>query len=66
MNSRQRVIGALERTPIDRVPVHLACGGPNSAIDALGGYILSSSHNLLKAFPLENILAMYDEATKTV
>ncbi|MAG13542.1 MAG: hypothetical protein CMN78_02980 [Spirochaetales bacterium] len=29
-----------------------------------GGYILSSSHNLLKAFPLENILAMYDEATK--
>ena len=34
-------------------------------IDVLGeggGYILSSSHNLLKAFPLENILAMYDEA----
>ena len=24
-----------------------------------GGYILSSSHNLLKHFPLENILAMY-------
>ena len=35
MNSRARVIGALERTQIDRVPVHLACGGPNSAIDAL-------------------------------
>ena len=35
MNSRQRVIGALERTEIDRVPIHLACGGPNSAIDAL-------------------------------
>ena len=35
-------------------------------IDVLGdggGYILSSSHNLLKAFPLQNILAMYDEAT---
>lgn len=30
-----------------------------------GGYILSSSHNLLKHFPLENILAMYDEAIKT-
>ncbi len=35
MNSRQRVIGALERRKIDRVPVHLSCGGPNSAIDAL-------------------------------
>jgi uroporphyrinogen decarboxylase len=35
MNSRQRVIGALERTEIDRVPVQLACGGPNSALDAL-------------------------------
>ena len=31
-----------------------------------GGYILSSSHNLLKAFPLENILAMYDEASKAI
>jgi uroporphyrinogen-III decarboxylase len=31
-----------------------------------GGYILSSSHNLLKAFPLANILAMYDEAKKVV
>lgn len=30
-----------------------------------GGYILSSSHNMLKSFPLENILAMYDEAMKT-
>jgi uroporphyrinogen decarboxylase len=30
-----------------------------------GGYILSSSHNLLRGFPLENILAMYDEAMKT-
>ncbi|MEM1582275.1 MAG: uroporphyrinogen decarboxylase family protein [Candidatus Bathyarchaeia archaeon] len=29
-----------------------------------GGYILSPSHNLLKSFPLENILAMYDEAMK--
>jgi len=29
-----------------------------------GGYILSSSHNILKSFPLENILAMYDEAKK--
>ncbi len=27
-----------------------------------GGYILSSSHNLLKAFPLENILTMYKTA----
>jgi len=34
-------------------------------LGANGGYILSSSHNLLKAFPLENILAMYDEALKT-
>ena len=34
-------------------------------LGAGGGYILSSSHNLLKAFPLENILAMYDEAMKT-
>ncbi len=34
-------------------------------LGAGGGYILSSSHNLLKAFPLENILAMYDEALKT-
>ena len=31
-------------------------------LGAGGGYILSSSHNLLKAFPLENILAMYEEA----
>ena len=30
-----------------------------------GGYILSSSHHLLKHVPLENILAMYDEAVKT-
>jgi hypothetical protein len=35
MNSRQRVMGALERREIDRVPMDLACGGPNSAIDAL-------------------------------
>ena len=35
MNSRERVIGALERQKIDRVPVHLSCGGPNSAIDML-------------------------------
>lgn len=35
-------------------------------LGAGGGYILSSSHNLLKAFPLENILAMFDEAMKTV
>lgn len=34
-------------------------------LGAGGGYILSSSHNLLKAFPLENILAMFDEALKT-
>jgi uroporphyrinogen decarboxylase len=34
-------------------------------LGAGGGYILSSSHNLLKAFPLENILALYDEAVKT-
>jgi uroporphyrinogen decarboxylase len=34
-------------------------------LGAGGGYILSSSHNLLKAFPLENIVAMYDEALKT-
>jgi uroporphyrinogen decarboxylase len=33
-------------------------------LGAGGGYILSSSHNLLKAFPLENILAMYDEAMR--
>ena len=33
-------------------------------LGAGGGYVLSSSHNLLKAFPLENILAMYDEAAK--
>ena len=33
-------------------------------LGAGGGYILSSSHNLLKAFPLENILAMYDEAIR--
>jgi uroporphyrinogen decarboxylase len=30
-----------------------------------GGYILSSSHNLLRGFPLENILAMYDEAMQS-
>jgi len=30
-----------------------------------GGYILSSSHLLLKDFPLRNILAMYGEAVKT-
>ena len=35
MNSRDRVVGALERRKIDRVPLHLSCGGPNSAIDAL-------------------------------
>ena len=34
-------------------------------LGAGGGYILASSHNLLKAFPLGNILAMYDEAMKT-
>ena len=33
-------------------------------LGAGGGYILSSGHNLLKAFPLENILALYDEAIK--
>jgi uroporphyrinogen decarboxylase len=33
-------------------------------LGAGGGYILASSHNLLKSFPLENILAMYDEAMK--
>jgi uroporphyrinogen decarboxylase len=33
-------------------------------LGAGGGYILSSSHNLLKGFPLENILAMYDEASR--
>ena len=31
-------------------------------LGAGGGYILSSGHNLLKGFPLENILAIYDEA----
>jgi uroporphyrinogen decarboxylase len=35
MNSSERVMGALERRPIDRVPVDLTCGGPNSAINAL-------------------------------
>ena len=35
MNSRARVLGALERRQIDRVPVNLACGGPNSAVDKL-------------------------------
>lgn len=34
-------------------------------LGAGGGYILSSAHNLLKEFPLANILAMYDEAAKT-
>jgi uroporphyrinogen decarboxylase len=34
-------------------------------LGAGGGYILASAHNLLRAFPLENILAMYDEAMKT-
>jgi uroporphyrinogen decarboxylase len=27
-----------------------------------GGYVLSSSHNLLGDIPIDNILAMYDEA----
>ena len=35
MNSRERVVRALERQKIDRVPVDLTCGGPNSAMDAL-------------------------------
>ena len=39
--------------------------GRIESLGAGGGYVLSSSHNLLKAFPLENILAMYDEASKT-
>ena len=30
-----------------------------------GRYILSSGHNLLKAFPLENILTLYDEVLNT-
>lgn len=34
-------------------------------LGAGGGYILSSSHNLLKAFPLANILAMFDEAKRS-
>jgi hypothetical protein len=35
MNSRERVAGALERRKIDRIPLHLSCGGPNSALEAL-------------------------------
>ena len=35
MNSRERVIRALDRQETDRVPVGLSCGGPNSAMDAL-------------------------------
>jgi len=30
-----------------------------------GGYILCSTHNIQAGTPLENILAMYDEARKT-
>jgi uroporphyrinogen decarboxylase len=29
-----------------------------------GGYVLSSSHNLLSDVPVDNILAMYAEATE--
>jgi uroporphyrinogen decarboxylase len=45
MNSRQRVIGALERREIDRVPVHLSCGGPNSAVDTLLAHFRAKDRN---------------------
>jgi len=35
MTSRERVTASLERREVDRVPMDLTCGGPNSAMDAL-------------------------------
>ena len=31
-----------------------------------GGYILSSAHTILRDFPVENIVAMYDEGKKPI
>lgn len=81
MNSRERVLAAINRQPVDRICFHggienqeiLPFGTPEDVrgevrhcIDSLGGngigYILASSHNIQVVSPVENIIAMYDEA----
>jgi len=54
MNSRERVIGALNRQTTDRIPVDLACSGPNSAIDKLlSHYGVDDREQLLQAMEID-------------
>jgi len=55
MNSKERVLSAFEHRKPDRVPLWF--DAPNS------GYCLAASHDLmLDEFPVENVIAMYNEA----
>jgi uroporphyrinogen decarboxylase len=49
MNSKERVIAALERRTLDRVPLDLVCGGPNSAHEDLCRYFKVSNDDQLRS-----------------
>lgn len=70
MNSRQRVLGALERTGYDRIPIKHE--GTPAEVQAEverrlklfpdGGLFLGPTHAIQAGSPLENILALYRAA----
>ena len=60
MSSRVRVIRALNKQETDRVPVDLAYGGPNSALDKLlPHYGVEDREQLLQAMNID-IRGLYE------
>lgn len=78
MNSRERILAAINRQPINRIPTDIWAtpevfaklrdhfGNDTDIMAELHsdgtGYILAPCHNLQANTPVENIIAMYDEA----
>jgi len=74
MNSRDRVLAAINHECLDRVPMDIWATPEvweevRRCIDMLASnqqtirlYILAPCHNIQPITPIENIIAMYDEA----
>jgi len=60
LNSSVRVIRALNKQETDRIPVDLACGEPNSAMDKLlSHYGVEDMEQLLQAMNID-IRGLYE------
>ncbi|MDO9341628.1 MAG: uroporphyrinogen decarboxylase family protein [Bacteroidales bacterium] len=55
MNSRERILAAINHKQPDRIPVDLGAT-PSSG----EGYVFNSIHNIMPDVPPENIMAMFE------